>query len=361
MKKKLLLVLPLLALFSCGQTQEFEKGVVTNTQTQTNVKKLYNRSLDNTEDLEDLSDLDVIDEDLEEPSEGEIEEPPVEEEPTTLISSYHVDYVIDYAFSASLDGHKIYENYEKQTYSLTYVEMEEEVFLKMNLAHEYKEDRFAGKQNIEVIYQKVEDEKYRLFVTQEIENGFFGNSHKMVEKTSHRINPKHIYHEYGDYFISMAENAMLDPSSRLENDSLLETLLTSDEVEIINVDENSVKIKFNYNDTVTTMVFNTELETFTSIVFDKSNVFNHVLEENENNENPFTIDESRYMVSMDFTYNDSLPEKLTAEEMQEYYYKNKDYGHYNDRYYGEEKKDHHNGYHGGHDPYHGEKRDDFHY
>lgn len=33
MNKKLLLVLPLLALFSCGQTQEFEKGVVTNTQT----------------------------------------------------------------------------------------------------------------------------------------------------------------------------------------------------------------------------------------------------------------------------------------------------------------------------------------
>lgn len=375
MQKKLLLVLPFLTLFSCGsvstQNSLFQEGVVNNPTVKTNVKKLYNQALDTTEDLEDLNDVEQPSDDptnVENPGEdvtnpenpGDVvENPPVEdtEEPTeepvdNVITSYHVDYVIDYAFSASIEEHPIFTNSEKQIYSLTYVETEEEMFLKMDLAHEYLEDGYSGQQNIGVIYQKVDDKDYRLFVNQKIQNSYWGSSRTYEEKTSHRINPRSIYHEYDDYFISMAQNAMLDPTSRLENDSLMETLLTSENVEIIDVDENSVKIKFNYNDTETTMIFDTTLQTFTSITFDKSNEFQHILEENEKNENPFTIDEYRYTVSMNFTYNISTMEKLTEEEMKEYRSKDRDYSHYNDYYGRGDKEDYHHGYHGGHDPYH---------
>lgn len=359
MKKRLaLLALPLFALCSCGLTENgsFQQGVVSDKTTQKNVKKLYDESLETTEELEDLSDVEVTEEDLveeTEPTDTPVvdEEPTGEEEPVeSKISSYHVDYVIDYAFSASLDQYKVYDVSEQQSYSLTYVESEEEVFLKMNLVHSYKENDYEGSQSIEVIYQQVEDAKYRLFVSQEITNNWFNDTYVM--KTSHRINPHRIYREYDDYFISMAENAMFDPTSKTANDELIETLLTSENVEIVDVDETTVKVKFMYEEMETTMVFDTTLNTFTSITFDKSNELKDIADENEANNNPFTIDNYKYMVSMNFTYNNSTMDKLSEEEMNEYQSRDKDYSHFNDYHGREDKEDFDHSYHGGHDPHH---------
>lgn len=381
MKKRLaVFALPLIALCSCGLAENgsLQQGVVNDKVTQKNVKKLYDSSLETTEELEDLSDVEVTEEDLMDettPSTGPVEEEqpvedsssspvvddtsstvedststPVEEPVESKINSYHVDYVIDYAFSASLGEHKVYDVSEQQSYSLTYVENEDEVFLKMNLVHSYKENDFAGSQSIEVIYQQVEEGKYRLFVSQEITNNWFEQTYVM--KTSHRIHPGHIYREYGDYFISMAENAMLDPTSKIANDELIESLLTSENVEIVDVDETTVKVKFLYENMDTTMVFDTTLNAFTSITFDKSNELKEIVDENEANNNPFTIDNYKYMVSMNFTYNNSTMDKLSEEEMMEYQSRGKDYSHYNDYHGRDDKEDFDHSYHGGHDPRH---------
>ena len=409
-KNKLLFILSAIALTSCsnvvsstlnpnGNTNDFQTGVIVNQEQKRDVKKLYNDSLDTTEDLEDFAEDTTVEDTTgenvndessnTEPNPEAGTETEIETEPETSItdniSSYHVDYTLDYALSASLEGNPFYTSSEKQTYSLTYVNTDGDVFMELDLTHEYTDTSFfgeySGKQSINVVFQ---DET--LFVTQEISSPYFDEA--FVSKTSHRIKKKHIHKEYSDYFFLMSVNAMLDPTSRENNDLLIEQLLTNETVEIVEVDNNLVKVKFDYEDGVATMVFDTELKAFVSVSFDKSKekediTFNtttnedsslipenndhskeNPIEEDKNDEfednhehgehdfkdSPITIDSYRYLVNINFSYNDQIADKLTEEEIAEYKFKDKDYGHHNA--YEGYLDDHDYGYHGGRDEDH---------
>lgn len=420
-KRNLLLILSVIALASCSaiETSGYQEGVVSGPQQKQDIKQLYNDSLDTTEDLEDFTE-DSSEEDIsggvvespsEEPNspeEGEVEQTPsedisseevlpnegetseeVETEVAPSITSYHVDYTIDYALKASVAEHEIINSSEKQTYSLTYVNDNGDVFMELDLTHYYVDTSFfgeiSGSQNINVVFQ---DEK--LYVTQKVENSY-GMSHE--SKTSHDIKRKHIHREYRDYFQLMSINAMLDPTSRENNSALVDELLTNETVEILEVTDKTVKVQFDYEEGIATMVFDTELKAFTSVTFDKSKQQEDVVlveetpEENgetiieeENNEpslpegkpgddhepphhgededKPFdkedyklNIDLYRYLVNINFSYNDQIADKLTEEEIAEYESRGRDYGHYND--YKGYDDDYDYGYHGGRDEHHG--------
>ena len=386
--RKLFVLLPALLLVGCSDIllpTGFQEGVVDTPTQKTDVKRIYNEALDTTEDMEDFVEEDATETpetpdvpEVEEPSEEvpstpEVEEP-TEEEETPAITSYHVDYSMTYSMSASIGDFVFYETDEKHTYSLTHVKEGEDVFMELDMTHEYNDSSlfgdYSGKQSVNAIYQ--ED---KLYITQTFSNSL-GHGEKEV-KTAHDIKRRHIHHEYSDYFLLMSVNAMFDPTSRENNNALLEELLTNETVEIVDVSEDEVKIKFDYYGGVATMVFDTELKAFKSITFDKSkqkedvNLDEEVTEDetpetpevkeaykghkdHDNEEekgNDVVIDEYTYLVTINFSYNDQIADKLTDEEKAEYRHRGYDYGHKN--HYDGYQDNHDYGYHGGKDEHHG--------
>ena len=386
--RKLFVLLPALLLVGCSDIllpTGFQEGVVDTPTQKTDVKRIYNEALDTTEDMEDFVEEDATETpetpdvpEVEEPSEEvpstpEVEEP-TEEEETPAITSYHVDYSMTYSMSASIGDFVFYETDEKHTYSLTHVKEDEDVFMELDMTHEYNDSSlfgdYSGKQSVNAIYQEE-----KLYITQTFSNSL-GHGEKEV-KTAHDIKRRHIHHEYSDYFLLMSVNAMFDPISRENNNALLEELLTNETVEIVDVSEDEVKIKFDYYGGVATMVFDTELKAFKSITFDKSkqkedvNLDEEVTEDetpetpeikeaykgykDQDNEeekgNDVVIDEYTYLVTINFSYNDQIADKLTDEEKAEYRHRGYDYSHKN--HYDGYQDNHDYGYHGGKDEHHG--------
>ncbi len=380
-KRNLLFTLSAFMLASCSgivpsSNGNYEEGIVDKVETKQDVKELYNDSLDTTEDLEEFNGEDEEITDVEEgqdtngesnSSSEEIEENTPEE---TTITSYHIDYMIDYALQASVGEYQIINSSEKQAYSLTYVNDNGDIFMELNLTHHYVDTTFffgevEGEQSINIIYQ---DEK--LYIDQTISNSF---GIKESRKTSHDINLKRIYKEYSDYFLLMSINSMLDPTSRDDNNALVDQLLTNESVKITDVTDKSVTVEFDYDDGIATMVFDTELKAFTSITFDKSKQKDDIifdddfyLEDEEDyfddredeledfiddNEYKINIDLYRYLVNINFSYNDQVSDKLTEEEILEYKSFGKNYEHFND--YKGYDEDYDFGYHGGKDEHHG--------
>lgn len=388
--KKLFVLLPALLLVGCSDIllpTGFQEGVVNTPTQKTDVKRMYNEALDTTEEMEDFVEEGETPE-VEEPKEPEqtpeVEEPsetPVEPEQTPAITSYHVDYSMTYSMSASIGDFVFYETNEKHTYSLTHVKEEEDVFMELDMSHEYADSSifgdYSGKQSVNAIFQEE-----KLYITQSFENSL-GHGGREI-KTAHDIKRRHIHHEYSDYFLLMSVNAMFDPTSRENNNALLEELLTNETVEIVDVAEDEVKIKFDYYGGVATMVFDTELKAFKSITFDKSkqkedvNFDEEVGEEvtpeteetpevkeaykghkdhDEDDEdkgqgNDVVVDEYTYLVTINFSYNDQVADKLTDEEKAEYRYRGHDYSHKNHYDGYQDDKDY--GYHGGKDEHHGQ-------
>lgn len=417
-KRNLLLILSVCALASCASItpsspSTFEEGIVENQQQKQDIKALYNDSLDTTEELEDFTEggsgeqggeiIEIPPEEPVVPGEStqtseevlpsEPDSPVEQPEEQKTITSYHVDYTVDFALKASVGEHEIINSSEKQTYSLTYVKEGEDVFMELDLTHYYTEmtwlGEVSGSQTINVIFQ---DE--RLYLTQKVENSL---GLVFEDKTSHDIKRKHIHREYKDYFLLMSINAMLDPTSRENNNSLVEQLLTNESVEVIDVTENTVTVKFDYESGVATMVFNTDLKAFTSVTFDKSKQ-QDILEiddgefeidddkipempeidgeefedddlfpelDDDDHEHghghkdyQINVDLYRYLINMNFSYNDQVADKLTAEEIASYKHRGKSYEHYND-YHGYDD-DHNHGYHGGRDEHHGQNDRPYH-
>lgn len=395
-KKKLLVLLPVLSLVSCGNITlptGFQEGVVDTPTQKSDVKKMYNEALDTTEEMEDFVEEDVETpedptqnpEDIPEAPEGEtpdVEETPTEPEETPTINSYHVDYTMTYNMSASIEDFVFYETSEKHTYSLTHVKEGEDVFMELDMSHEYNDSSvfgdFSGKQSVNAIFQEE-----KLYITRSFENSL--DRGEKESKTCHDINRRHIHREYSDYFLLMSVNAMFDPTSRENNNALLEELLTNETVEIIDVSEDEVKIKFDYYGGVATMVFDTELKAFKTITFDKSkqkediNLDEEVETPDVEEETPTepetpeikegyrnekhddkedhgnrkaVVDEYTYLVTINFSYNDQIADKLTEEEKQEYRYRGQDHSHGN--HYDGYKEDHDFGYHGGKDEHYGD-------
>ena len=387
--RKLFVLLPALLLVGCSDIllpTGFQEGVVDTPTQKTDVKRIYNEALDTTEDMEDFVEEDATETpetpdvpEVEEPSEEvpstpEVEEP-TEEEETPAITSYHVDYSMTYSMSASIGDFVFYETDEKHTYSLTHVKEDEDVFMELDMTHEYNDSSlfgdYSGKQSVNAIYQEE-----KLYITQTFSNSL-GHGEKEV-KTAHDIKRRHIHHEYSDYFLLMSVNAMFDPTSRENNNALLEELLTNETVEIVDVSEDEVKIKFDYYGGVATMVFDTELKAFKSITFDKSkqkedvNLDEEVTEDEtpetlevkeaykgykdhddeEEKGNDVVIDEYTYLVTINFSYNDQIADKLTDEEKAEYRHRGYDYSHKN--HYDGYQDNHDYGYHGGKDEHHGQ-------
>lgn len=322
------------------------------------------------------------------------------------ITSYHVDYTVDYALSVSLQGSQFYSVSEKQLYSLTYVKLsEEDIYLDLTTKYVYQETySYMGFDRSETYSHEI-NLKYQdnyLYVTQKLGN-------KDAKKTKHNIDIKKLRQKYGDYFLYTSINAMFDPSSRENNKALVEELLTNESVKIVEVGEDFVTIEFDYEDGVATMVFNTKLNAFTSVTFDKSKEKEDVKIDDEtkpseddssketpstsedviidnkseedtgfayqekhhhndkdedydfdddygyddnyddyvDHESPFTIDDYTYVVNMNFSYNDQEAKLLTEEEQAEYEDFSFDYNHENN-FHG--KGDH--GYHGGRDEHH---------
>lgn len=403
-KRNLLFTLSVFMLASCSMITpssngNYEEGIVDKAETKQDVKELYNDSLDTTEDLEEFNgeDEEITDTEEEQDTNGEndssgeeIEENTPEE---TEITSYHIDYTIDYALQASVGEHKIINSSEKQAYSLTYVNDNGDVFMELNLTHYYVDTTLffgevTGEQSINIIYQ---DEK--LYIDQTISNSF---GVKESRKTSHDINLKRIYKEYSDYFLLMSINSMLDPTSRDDNNALVDQLLTNESVKIIDVTDKSVTVEFDYEDGVATMVFDTELKAFTSITFDKSKQKDDIILDDDfddigideddslidddfylddeedyfddredeledfidDNEYKINIDLYRYLVNINFSYNDQVSDKLTEEEIAEYDHFGKHYEHFND--YKDYDDDYDFGYHGGKDEHHGHNDKPYH-
>lgn len=375
-------------------------GVVTNPSQKQDVKEMYNDALDTTESLEnfegssengdEFSEGNQIssEELVEEPTSEEITSEVVEEKPTEAITSYSVDYTIDYELKASIDGSPIIDTIEKQAYSFTYVNDNDDVFMELDLYLEYSDTLFFGDNNYEYTGSQKINMIFQdniLYLSQEISSPYFKDE-MFSRKTSHRIDKKHLRKEFADYFLLMSVNAMLDPSSRENNNTLVDQLLTNETVEIIEVEDGKIKVQFDYEDGVATMVFDTTLNAFVSVSFDKSKekdlAFDDIEDIDDDRDEPFedidddyigelpdndledeiednfdsmedqykhhkiSVDEYRYFINMNFSYNDSVATKLTEEEISEYEAAY-DYGHHNA--YGGYKDDFDYGYHGGHD------------
>ena len=161
--KKLFVLLPALLLVGCSDIllpTGFQEGVVNTPTQKTDVKRMYNEALDTTEEMEDF---------VEEGETPEVEEPsetPVEPEQTPAITSYHVDYSMTYSMSASIGDFVFYETNEKHTYSLTHVKEEEDVFMELDMSHEYADSSifgdYSGKQSVNAIFQEE-----KLYITPE--------------------------------------------------------------------------------------------------------------------------------------------------------------------------------------------------
>lgn len=403
-KRNLLFTLSVFMLASCSMITpssngNYEEGIVDKAETKQDVKELYNDSLDTTEDLEEFNgeDEEITDAEEEQDTNGENDSSSEEIEENTPeeieITSYHIDYTIDYALQASVGEHQIINSSEQQAYSLTYVNDNGDVFMELNLTHYYVDTTLffgevTGEQSINIIYQ---DEK--LYIDQTISNSF---GVKESRKTSHDINLKSIYKEYSDYFLLMSINSMLDPTSRDDNNALVDQLLTNESVKIIDVTDKAVTVEFDYEDGVATMVFDTELKAFTSITFDKSKQKDDIILDDDfddigideddslidddfylddeedyfddredeledfidDNEYKINIDLYRYLVNINFSYNDQVSDKLTEEEIAEYDHFGKHYEHFND--YKDYDDDYDFGYHGGKDEHHGHNDKPYH-
>lgn len=403
-KRNLLFTLSVFMLASCSMITpssngNYEEGIVDKAETKQDVKELYNDSLDTTEDLEEFNgeDEEITDTEEEQDTNGENDSSSEEIEENTPeeieITSYHIDYTIDYALQASVGEHQIINSSEQQAYSLTYVNDNGDVFMELNLTHYYVDTTLffgevTGEQSINIIYQ---DEK--LYIDQTISNSF---GVKESRKTSHDINLKSIYKEYSDYFLLMSINSMLDPTSRDDNNALVDQLLTNESVKIIDVTDKAVTVEFDYEDGVATMVFDTELKAFTSITFDKSKQKDDIILDDDfddigideddslidddfylddeedyfddredeledfidDNEYKINIDLYRYLVNINFSYNDQVSDKLTEEEIAEYDHFGKHYEHFND--YKDYDDDYDFGYHGGKDEHHGHNDKPYH-
>lgn len=436
MKKSKILVLASALLFTgCSSvvnqtpatptTGDLTEGKI-NEENKIEVKKLYETSLDTAEEL-DSFDVDSSEENN--PSEEtpsneenqsssadtitseETSETPEEETTNEEITSYHVDYVVDYSLSVTLGDAPFYSISEKQLYSLTYIELDEEnIYLDLTTKYTYQETySFMGSDFSETYSHEI-SLKYQdnyLFVTQKIGD-------RDAKKTKHDIDISKLRDEYGDYLIYTSVNAMFDPSSRENNRALVEELLTNDTVKIVSVDDNTVTIEFDYEDGIATMVFDTTLNAFTSVTFDKSKEKDDVVisdtsyttdevestetesteeitessdeatkpsedqyseidrgfgveheddeeqwhhdkeedhkDDHKHENNPF-IEDYTYIVNMNFSYNNQEADLLTDEEKAEFKDYSKDYRHENG-YHGEGN----HGYHGGRDEHH---KDDY--
>ncbi len=431
-KNKLLILTAALLLVGCGNIQNNENSLssIKEEEQKVEVKKLYEDSLDTAEELDSFSsseeenvndsidDNTEISEDIssEVDSNEEISEEESSETDTSVedekeeITSYHVDYVVDYSLGISLMDSPFYSFSEKQIYSLTYVKLaEDNIYLDLSTKYVYEETySYIGYDYTSKLSHEI-GLKYQdnyLYVTQKLgdQDGY---------KTKHNIDINRLRDEYDDYLIYTSINAMFDPSSRDSNSALVDELLTNDTVKIVDSSETSVTIEFDYEDGIATMIFDTTLNAFTSVTFDKSKEaesvdFDKVLDEeidspsydfiddeDDDNEifedfedelddyyddfgeiddviedyfededdkhhhnhgkdeydisenNPFTINDYTYIVKMDFSYNDQEADLLTEEEKAEYIDFSFDYKHENN-FHGNEN----HGYHGGKDEHH---------
>ena len=322
-----------------------QTGVVTEEATKKNVRKVYSESIENTEELETLTDEDeptgeeVPDE--EQPGsvdEGNVEGSEVvpeetEEQPITdVITSYHVDYTYEYGLKASIHDYQIINQSEIETYSLTYVQEENGVFLDMSMTHSYKEnDYYFGTQTVHAIYQ---DDV--LYVTASIDNGGY---YKSEYKESFEIRRGRVYKEFGDFFRYTYLDLLFVSGSKQDSYSLLDTLLEAENVEIVDVDETTVTMNFDYDGIDASIKFNTELSTVVSATFDESAILLESL--NNKNHGELQIDEAILKVTANYSYNDQIANRLTDEEIETYakHHGHNDYGHKNDHsYYGDDKR-----------------------
>ncbi len=351
-----------------------QTGVVTKEQQKANVRKVYRDSVDNVEDLETLDD-DGSDENITEdtptegtPSEGtptegtegeETEEDEEEDEAIeTKIGSYHVDYTYDYALKATYAGYPIFDESEKETYSLTYVKTEEDFFLDLEVSHSYKlNSRYSGAQSVHAIFQD-----NTLFLESSISYG----EETYTSKEAYDIRRHHIYGEFGDFFRYTYLDLLFVDGSKQDSYTALDALLEAEGVEITDATENTVTISFLYEELAATIVFNTELQTVVSATFDSSaylqNLLNKITvrphghgpkeepvegetsEETTEEENLFKVEEAKQIMTVNFSYNDQVADKLTEEEIAEYHtHEHGKYDHYNDHsYYGDDDGGKHN-------------------
>lgn len=324
-----------------GQT-----GVVSEESTKKNVRKVYSESIENTEELETLTDEDELTGE-EVPSEeqpGSVDEGNVEgeevvpgeteeEQPITdVITSYHVDYTYEYGLKASVHDYQVINQSEIETYSLTYVQEENGVFLDMSMTHSYKEnDYYFGTQTVHAIYQ---DDV--LYVTASIDNGGY---YKSEYKESFEIRRGRVYKEFGDFFRYTYLDLLFVSGSKQDSYSLLDTLLEAENVEIVDVDETTVTMNFDYEGIDASIKFNTELSTVVSATFDESAILLESL--NKKNHGELQIDEAILKVTANYSYNDQVANRLTDEEIETYTNRHgyDDYGHKNDHsYYGDDKR-----------------------
>ena len=351
-----------------------QTGVVTKEEQKANVRKVYKDSVDNVEDLETLdddgSDTDVTDdtptedtsteETPTEETDGEDTEDAEEDESIeTKIDSYHVDYTYDYALKATYAGYPIFDESEKETYSLTYVKTEEDFFLDLEVSHSYKlNSRYSGAQSVHAIFQD-----NTLFLESSVTYG----EETYSSKEAYDIRRHHIYGEFGDFFRYTYLDLLFVDGSKQDSYTALDALLDAEGVEITDATENTVTISFLYEELAATIVFNTELETIVSATFDSSaylqNLLNKITvrpnghgpkeepiegeettEETTEEESLFKVEEAKQIMTVNFSYNDQVANKLTEEEIAEYHtHEHGKYDHYNDHsYYGDDDHGKHN-------------------
>ncbi len=375
----------ILALTGCtaNQAQTNNKmfdqtGVVTTETSKASVKKLYRDGVETTEELETIdeevesTDEEVVDE--EEVTTGElVEETPAEEtEEKADISSYHVEYSYEYATKASIANRVIIDSWEKEEYSLTYVLEDEELFLDMSLKHSFQRNEYCkGSEEVHAIYQDG-----RLYVTNTYTFGEF----EITDKDSYRIKRNFLYYEFGDFFRQTYLDLLFVDGDKEGSYNLLDVLLDKENVEIVDADERTVSIKFDYDEFEVTIVFDTTLNTITGATFDHSkalmerysdivitdkrkenNHHNKDVEQVEDvegevpaeEENLFKLEEAKEIIKVNFSYNDQAVNKLTEEEIAEYHNHHGygEYGHHNDHSYYDDDDNGHHGHHGhgGHD------------
>lgn len=379
-----------------------ETGVVTKEDQKQNVRKIYKKSVDNVEDLETI-DSDDTDETTTDETPVEDETPTEEDTPVeddtkeesddttdtdededdsedikSQVSSYHVDYTYEYALKATYAGFPLFDEGEKETYSLTYVKENEDIFLDLTMSHSYKlNSNYSGEESVHAIFQD-----NTLYLESSVSYG----EEVYTTKEAYAIRRHHVYGEFGDFFRYTYLDLLFADNSKENSYSALDALLEAEGVEITDATDNTVSIKFSYDELDATIVFNTELQSVVSATFDSSAYLNNLLnkivvrdnhddhhghegkdfpEEDKDEtsettevtdessetteettevveENPFKVEEAKQVMTVNFSYNDQVANKLSEEEIAEYHvHQHGHYDHYNDHsYYGEEKGNH---------------------
>ena len=121
--------------------------------------------------------------------------------------------------------------------------------------------------------------------------------------------------------------------------SIYRKLLEAENVEIVDVDETTVTMNFDYEGIDASIKFNTELSTVVSATFDESAILLESL--NNKNHGELQIDEAILKVTANYSYNDQIANRLNDEEIETYakHHGHNDYGHKNDHsYYGDDKR-----------------------